>query len=58
MFGKTVATSLAGKPYRFASVAAYRSIDIVGMERPMFPESSGPERASVGHLPKKSPPGS
>ena len=51
MFGKTVATSLAGSPYHGASVAAYWSTEVVGMNRPWFPESSGPPRASVGQSP-------
>ena len=55
-FGNTDAKSAVGTPNHFASVAPYWSTDVVGIQRPRCSASSGPPSASVGYLPKKSPP--
>lgn len=50
-FGKTLGKSSAETPNQVASVAPYWSSDIVGIQLPRLPESSGPPSASVGKLP-------
>src|SRR5580704_779434 len=55
-FGKMVGRSDVGTPNQFAKVAAYWSSEVVGIQRPSLVASSGPPSASVGKVPKKSPP--
>src|SRR5260370_37638803 len=55
-FGK-IAFRLAGlTPNHDARVAPYSSIAIVGIQRPLLPESSGPPRAKACSLPYMSQP--
>src|SRR5450432_1439933 len=56
MFGNTYGRSDSAMPNQRASVAPYCSSDVVGIQRPSLPRSSGPFSACVGTVPKKSPP--
>src|SRR6185436_17667448 len=53
--GKTAVRSVEDKPYHVASVAAYCSTEVVGIQRPRGLEppsvSSGPPNANVGYVP-------
>jgi len=55
-FAKMVGKSAVGTPNQFAKVAVYWSSAVVGIHRPSLVASSGPPSASVGNVPKKSPP--
>src|SRR5450755_1273816 len=46
-----VGRSAAATPNQEASVAAYWSTDVVGIQRPLLPVSSGPPGVSVGQVP-------
>jgi hypothetical protein len=50
-FGSTLARPAASTPNQLASVAAYWSTDVVGIQRPSVPSSSGPASPSVGQVP-------
>src|SRR5262249_49981076 len=50
-FGSTEARSPGATPNQRASVAAYWSVEVVGIHRPWAVKSSGPPSASVGNVP-------
>ncbi|MEA2693992.1 MAG: hypothetical protein QOJ16_3379 [Acidobacteriota bacterium] len=49
--GNTVAMSVEVTPNQRARVALYSSTEVVGIQRPWLPESSGPPSLKVGTLP-------
>ena len=51
IFGKIAGSWAALTPNHRASVAAYCTLPVVGTQRPLVPESSGPPSASVGKVP-------
>src|ERR1700722_13190114 len=56
MLGKMVGIWALETPNHCANVAAYCAVAVVGTQRPLEPESSGPPSASVGKVPYILPP--
>jgi len=56
MLGKTEASWLTGTPNHWARVLAYWTMPVLGTQRPLEPESSGPPRVRVGKVPYILPP--
>ena len=50
-FGKTAGSCPAVKPNQLPNVAPNCSVDVVGIQTPRLPESSGPPNANVGNAP-------